>query len=327
MWFKRTEGQTFRATLSPSSRGPRVVRDLPFATPWRTIRIADSAAGLVENDLELNLNEPNKLGDVSWFKPMKYVSVWWGMIRGDWSWAEGPKHGATTARTKQYIDFAAKHGFGGVLVEGWNKGWNGNWFGHGDDFSFTQATPDFDLKAVTDYARKKGVQLIGHHETGGNIAVYEAQLDDAMKLYGALGVGTVKTGYVADAGGIIAPGAVPGTTSMEWHDGQRQVQHHLKVVETAAKYHVAVNAHEPVKDTGLRRTYPNWVAREGARGMEYNAWGAFANGPDHEPTLVYTRMLSGPMDFTPGVLSLEGANHVPLASTLAKQLGLYLALY
>ena len=327
MWFKRVEGQKFRATLSPSSQGPRVVRDLPFATPWRTIRIADDAAGLVESDLELNLNEPNKLGDVSWFKPMKYIGIWWGMIRGDWSWAEGPKHGATTERTKQYIDFAAKHGFGGVLVEGWNKGWNGNWFGHGDEFSFTEAYPDFDLKAVTDYGRKKGVTLIGHHETGGNIAVYEAQLDDAMKLYGQLGVKAVKTGYVADAGGIIAPGDTPGTTRMEWHDGQRQVQHHLKVVQAAAKYKVAVNPHEPIKDTGLRRTYPNWVAREGARGMEYNAWGAFANGPDHEPTLVYTRMLSGPMDYTPGVLSLEGANKAPLASTLPKQLGLYLALY
>ena len=327
MWFKRAEGQKFRTTLSPSSHGPRVVRDLPFATPWRTVRIADTAAGLVESDLELNLNEPNKLGDVSWVKPMKYVGIWWGMIRGDWSWAEGPKHGATTQRTKDYIDFAAKHGFGGVLVEGWNKGWDGNWFGHGDKFSFTQPTADFDLEAVTDYAKRKGVTLIGHHETGGNIAVYETQLEDAMKLYGKLGVKAVKTGYVADAGGIIAPGNAPGETRMEWHDGQRQVEHHLKVVETAARYKIAVNPHEPVKDTGLRRTYPNWVAREGARGMEYNAWGAFANGPDHEPTLVYTRMLSGPMDFTPGVLSLEGANKAPLASTLAKQLGLYLAIY
>jgi alpha-glucosidase len=326
-WLKRASGQTFRTTLSPSSQGARVIRDLPFNTPWRTIRIAESAAGLVENDLELNLNEPSRVGDVSWFRPAKYIGIWWGMIRGDWTWAEGPKHGATTARTKQYIDFAAKHGFRGVLVEGWDKGWNGEWFGHGDAFSFTQATPDFDLPGLAAYAKKKGVHLIGHHETGGNIANYEAQLDDAMKLYGGLGVDVVKTGYVADMGGIIAPGDAPGTTRMEWHDGQRQVQHHLKVVETAAKYHVAVNAHEPVKDTGLRRTYPNWVSREGARGMEYNAWGAFANGPDHEPTLVYTRMLSGPMDFTPGVLSLEGAEHVPLASTLAKQLGLYLAIY
>lgn len=326
-WLKRTEGQRFRTTLSPSSRGAKVVRGTPFVTPWRTIRIADNAAGLVENDLELNLNEPNKLGDVSWFKPAKYIGIWWGMITGKWSWASGPNHGATTARAKQYVDFAAQHGFRGVLIEGWDKGWDGEWFGHGDEFSFTQAYPDFDLKAVTDYARAKGVHLIGHHETGGNIANYEAQLDDAFRLDSSLGIDVVKTGYVAEAGGITAPGDKPGEVRMEWHDGQRQVQHHLKVVETAAKYHVAVNPHEPVKDTGLRRTYPNWVAREGARGMEYNAWGQFANPPEHEPTLVYTRMLSGPMDFTPGVLSLKGQNDVALASTLAKQLGLYVVLY
>lgn len=327
MWLKRQTGTSFRATLSPSPNGPKVTRAVPFNTPWRTVRIADNAKGIVENDLELNLNEPNKIGDVSYFKPMKYIGIWWGMILGDWSWAEGPKHGATTARTKQYIDFAARHGFGGVLVEGWDKGWNGTWFGSGKDFSYTEATPDFDLEAVTKYGAKKGVMLIGHHETGGNIANYEAQLEDAMKLYDKLGVRAVKTGYVADAGGILAPGDAPGTYRMEYHDGQRQVQHHLKVVEIAAKYRIAINAHEPVKDTGLRRTYPNWIDREGARGMEYNAWGQFANGPDHEPTLVYTRMLSGPMDYTPGILSLEGANKVPLASTLAKQLGLYLAIY
>jgi alpha-glucosidase len=328
MWFKRIEGQAFRSMLSPSSRGPKVTRSTPFSTPWRTIRIGDSAAGLVENDLELNLNEPNKLGDVSWFKPSKYVGIWWGMISGKWSWAEGPNHGATTKRAKETIDFAAKHKIRGVLIEGWNEGWNGNWFGHGDEFSFTKAYPDFDLKGVTDYARKKGVHLVGHHETGGNIAVYEAQMDDGFKLYSSLGIDVVKTGYVADAGGIIAPGDKPGETRMEWHDGQRQVNHHLKVVQTAAKYKVAINPHEPVKDTGLRRTYPNWVAREGARGMEYNAWGQYANGPDHEPTLVYTRMLSGPMDFTPGILSLEGNSpDITLASTLAKQLGLYVTLY
>jgi alpha-glucosidase len=326
-YLKRQDGRSFRTTLAPSSHGPRVVRDTPFSTPWRTIRIGDSAASLVENDLELNLNEPNKLGDVSWFKPAKYVGIWWGMISGEWSWAEGPKHGATTARTKQYIDFAAKHKFRGVLVEGWNKGWNGDWFGHGDEFSYTQAVPDFDLKAVTDYARSKGVRLIGHNETGGNIAVYEAQMEAGFKQYAAMGVDVVKTGYVADAGGIIAQGDKPSETQMEWHEGQRLVNHHLNVVKTAAKYRIAINPHEPVKDTGLRRTYPNWVAREGARGMEYNAWGQFANGPDHEPTLVYTRMLSGPMDFTPGILSLEGHDHVPLASTLAKQLGLYLVIY
>lgn len=328
MWFKRADGQKFRTTLSPSGQGARVVRDLPFNTPWRAIRMADDAAGLVENDLELNLNEPNKIGDVSWFRPQKYIGIWWGMIRGDWTWAEGPKHGATTERAKQYIDFAAKNGFSSVLIEGWDKGWNGNWLGTGGDFSFTKSADGFDLEAVTAYGHKKGVNIIGHHETGGNIANYEAQLEDAMKLYNRLGVPAVKTGYVADAGGIQAPcGTDPAKICMEYHDGQRQVQHHLRVVQVAAKYYIAVNAHEPVKDTGLRRTYPNWIAREGARGMEYNAWGAFANGPSHEPTLVYTRMLSGPMDFTPGILSLEGANHAPLASTLAKQLGLYLALY
>lgn len=326
-WLKRADGLTFRTTLAPSSQGAKVVRDLPFATPWRTIRLADNAAGIVENDLELNLNEPNKLGDVSWVKPGRYIGIWWGMISGRWTWATGPNHGATTERAKQHIDFARKHHFSGVLVEGWNKGWDGDWFGTGFDYSFTQPTADFDIKAVTDYARKQGVTLIGHHETGGNIANYESQLDDAMKFYASLGVTKVKTGYVADAGGIIAPGDKPDEVRMEWHDGQRQVQHHLKVVETAAKYHISIDAHEPVKDTGLRRTYPNWIDREGARGMEYNAWGKFNNPPGHEANLVYTRMLSGPMDFTPGVLSLEGSNGVPLASTLAKQLGLYLAIY
>jgi len=177
----------------------------------------------------------------------------------------------------------------------------------------------------------KGVHLIGHHETGGNIEVYEHQLADALDLYAAHGVDVVKTGYVGDAGGIIscnADIAEPcGEEVFEWHDGQRQVQHHLKVVTEAAKRGIAINPHEPVKDTGLRRTYPNWVSREGARGQEYNAWGAFANGTEHDPTLVYTRMLSGPMDYTPGVLGLVGNNGDPIASTLAKQLGLYLAIY
>ena len=331
MWMQRYTGQRFRAHLAPSSRGAKVVRTGAFTTPWRAIRIAPSAAGLVENDLELNLNEPNKLGDVSWFKPAKYIGIWWGMISGKWSWAQGPQHGATTARTKEYIDFAAKHGFRGVLVEGWNVGWDGNWFGNGRDYSFTKSYPDFDLREVTAYAKRKGVHLIGHHETGGNIEVYERQLAEAMKLYGELGVDVVKTGYVADAGGIISCNAdisePCARQTMEWHDGQRQVQHHLRVVEKAAKNRVAVNPHEPVKDTGLRRTYPNWVSREGARGQEYNAWSPFANGPDHEPTLVYTRMLSGPMDYTPGVLSVTGGNGVPMASTVAKQLGLYLAIY
>jgi alpha-glucosidase len=327
MWIKRIEGESFRALLSPSATGPKVVRGTPFSTPWRTIRISDDAKGLYNNDLELNLNEPNKLGDVSWVKPMRYIGIWWGMHLNKYSWAQGPNHGATTARAKEYIDFAAKNGFGGVLIEGWNKGWDGNWFGHGDEFSFTESTPDFDLKTVTDYGRSKGVALIGHHETGGNIAVYEAQLEPALALYEKMGVHAVKTGYVADAGGIIAGGDKPGEVRMEWHEGQVSVVHHLKVVETAARHKVAVNPHEPVKDTGLRRTYPNWISREGQRGMEYNAWGQPDNGPGHEVDLIFTRMLSGPMDYTPGVLSLVGNKGQGMASTMAKQLALYIVLY
>lgn len=326
MWFKRAEGQRFRSQLSPSSSGPKVVRATPFATPWRTIRIADTAAGLYDNDLELNLNEPNKLGDVSWVKPYKFMGIWWGMFLNKFTWATGPKHGATTANAKAYIDFAAEHGIGSLLIEGWNKGWDGNWFGHGDEFRYSEPTPDYDLPAVAAYARRRGVHLVSHNETGGNIAVYEPQLEAAMALNEKLGICAVKTGYVADAGGIQAMGD-DGKIHFEWHDGQVMSNHHLHVLEVAARHHIAIDAHEPIKDTGLRRTYPNWVAREGARGMEYNAgWGS-NNPANHEPTLIFTRMLSGPMDFTPGILSLKGQGEAYLQSTLARQLALYVVLY
>ena len=326
MWLRRVTGQRLKSTLSPSSSAARVTRTAPFHTPWRTMQIADSAGGLVMSDLILNLNEPNKLGDVSWVKPYKYVGVWWGMHLGTESWGSGPTHGATTVNTKRYIDFAAKHGFRGVLVEGWNKGWDGDWFANGADFSFTESYPDFDLEQVAAYARSKGVRLIGHHETSGNIANYERQLAAGLDLYERLGVDSVKTGYVADAGGIQAIGP-DGSPCFEWHDGQVMSRHHLKVVTEAAKRHIAVNPHEPIKDTGLRRTYPNWVAREGARGMEYNAWGEPPNPPEHEANLVFTRMLAGPFDFTPGVLSLVGKKGQRIQSTIAKQLANYVVLY
>jgi alpha-glucosidase len=319
-------GGRFRAALTPASDGPKVRRRAPFATPWRTMQIADSAAGLAMSDLILNLNEPNRLGDVrSWFKPFKYVGVWWGMHLGTETWGPGPKHGATTANVKRYIDFAAKNGFRGVLVEGWNKGWNDDWFANGDDFSFTEPYPDFDIEELARYGRSKGVRLIGHHETAGNIAVYEPQLEAALDLYQRLGIDSVKTGYVADMGGIRARGP-DGRIRFEWHEGQVMARHHLKVVTEAAERHIAVNPHEPIKDTGLRRTYPNWVSREGARGMEYNAWGRPPNPPEHEANLVFTRMLAGPMDFTPGVLSLQGQGQ-PIQSTIAKQLALYVVIY
>jgi alpha-glucosidase len=312
-----------KADLTPSSSGPKVVRDTPFETPWRVILIAPDAPSLYHaNTAIINLNEPNKLGDVSWVKPQKYVGVWWGMHLDTQSWASGPKHGATTAYTKKMIDFAAKHGFRGVLVEGWNKGWDGDWFATGDDFSFTEAYPDYDIKGLAAYGRRKGVRIIGHHETSANIANYERQLGGALDLARDMNMEAIKTGYVADAGGVQALDA-NGRKVFEWHEGQVMSRHHLKVVEEAAKRRIAINPHEPIKDTGLRRTYPNWVSREGQRGMEYNAWAEPKNPPHYDTELVFTRMLAGPMDFTPGILSLMGRGNTPIPSTLARQLAYY----
>ncbi len=327
----KVKGGLLKAALYPGNGGPKVSVKLdavkPFTTPWRTLLITGDAAKLYEaNKIILNLNEPNKLGDVSWVHPRKYVGVWWGMHLDTQSWASGPKHGATTEYTKKMIDFAAANGFTGVLVEGWNKGWDGDWFANGQDFSFTESYPDFDIKAVTDYGRKKGVTLIGHHETSANAAHYESQLEAAMALYQKMGVDTVKTGYVSDAGGFRTV-REDGSIGFGWHEGQAAVNHHLKVVETAAKYHVAVNPHEPVKDTGLRRTYPNWISREGQRGMEYNAWSVPKNPPKYDVEMIFTRMLGGPFDFTPGILSLRGRGDTPLESTLARQLAYYVTIY
>jgi alpha-glucosidase len=327
MWLRRVEGQRFKAVLAPSSQGWKVQRETPFVTPWRSVRVADSAAALYESNLELNLNEPNALGDVSWFKPSKYVGVWWSLHLDTESWATGKKHGATTTNTKRYIDFAAKHGFRGVLVEGWNPGWDGDWFEHGWGFDFTRSTDDFDIEVLSRYAARRGVHLVGHHETACAVSHYERQLGAALDLYARLGVDVVKTGYVCDAGQIERQDSEHGPVIREWHDGQWNVRHHLRVVQEAARRKIAINPHEPVKDTGLRRTLPNWIAREGARGMEYNAWGNPGNPPDHEATLVFTRMLSGPMDFTPGVISLRGRGGLKFQSTLAKQLAQYVVIY
>ncbi len=326
MNIQKVQDGLLKVVLTPSAVGPKVSRKLPFATPWRTLQIADNAAGLYASQLILNLNEPNKLGDVSWVRPRKYMGIWWGMHLDTQSWGSGPKHGATTAYTKYMMDFAAKHGFTGVLVEGWNEGWDGDWVANGDKFSFTKAYPDFDIKAVTAYGNKKGVKFIGHNETSAFAPNYEAQMDGAFALYHSLGMDAVKTGYVADAGGFKVNDAA-GNLVYDWHEGQAAVRHHLKVVETAAKHKIAINAHEPVKDTGLRRTYPNWISREGQRGQEYNAWGWPKNPPEHEANMVFTRMLSGPMDFTPGVLSLKGRDDTDILSTIAKQLALYVVLY
>ena len=329
----------FRAALRPWSDGILVKTGTPFVTPWRTIQIAPAAAGLIDSSLILNLNEPNKLGDVSWVKPAKYMGIWWAMHINDRTWGRDGVHGATTEETMRYMDFAADNGIDAVLVEGWNIGWDGDWAQNGSLFSFTRSFPDFDLAAVTDYGRTRGVELIGHHETSGDVTNYERQMEAAFDLYEKVGVTTVKTGYVADSGWLKWVDDA-GMTHYEYHDGQFAVRHHHKVVEAAARRKISINPHEPVKDTGLRRTYPNWVSREGARGQEFNAWGTPPNSPDHTAILPFTRMLSGPMDFTPGIFDLKPNERAPLSenmqrsspdnrvpTTLAKQLALYVVLY
>lgn len=329
MTLDQRRNGTLKSNLTPRSDGLKVLTTGDFKSSWRTIQISKNAVGLLNSDLILNLNEPSKLADVSWVKPGKYIGIWWGMHLEVNSWGSGAIHGATTKQTKQYMDFAAKYGFDGVLVEGWNIGWDGSWYDNGDVFSFTKSYADFDLAAVTQYGKSKGVRLIGHHETSGSISNYEKQMDDAYALYQKHGVRQVKTGYVAD-GGKIKRVDENGIERMEWHDSQDVINHYLHSVKQAAKYKISINTHEPIKDTGLRRTYPNWISREGARGQEFNAWGSPPNTPAHTVNLVYTRMLAGPMDFTPGIFNLayeglDAQNRVQ--TTLAKQLALYVVLY
>jgi len=319
----------FKTRLRPWSDGILVKTSAPFKTPWRTLQISKDAIGLLNSDLVLNLNEPNVLGDVSWVDPGKYVGIWWAMHIKTHTWGSGPSHGATTAETKRYMDFAAKYGFDGVLVEGWNMGWDGEWFYNGDVFSFTEPYPDFDIRTVADYGREKGVRLIGHHETSGNPVNYSRQMKGAFDLYESLGVRQVKTGYVADAGKIKRVDD-KGIAHHEWHDGQYMAGEYLRSVQEAAKRKISINTHEPIKDTGLRRTYPNWISREGARGQEFNAWGVPPNPPEHTAILPFTRMLSGPMDFTPGIFDLTfngQESEQRVSTTLAKQLALYVTIY
>jgi len=320
------ENNSLRAALAPMADGVKARGRTPFETPWRTIQVASSVKELAPSLLGLKLNPPSAISNTSWIKPMKYVGIWWGMHMNVWTWSSGPKHGATTENTKRYIDFAAKNGFGGVLVEGWNLGWDGDWIANRNAFSFTKPYPDYDLPGVAAYAKQKGVKLIVHNETSGGLANYERQLDSAYTLYQSLGVDAIKTGYVTDTMG--------GNHS---HYSQVAVRHHRKVIETAAKYGIMVDVHEPIHDTGERRTWPNMMSREGARGQEYNAWsGDGGNPPEHETILFFTRLLSGPMDFTPGIFDIQeirGAgrprrvDESRVRTTLAKQLALYVVLY
>lgn len=325
--------------LAPDAYGNKAYLQTPCRTPWRTIIVSDKAEEILASKLILNLNEPTKLNDVSWIKPMKYVGIWWEMHVGystwnysdlknvklnniDWSTVQpNGKHGATTNRTKRYIDFAAQHGFDAVLVEGWNVGWE-DWFGNWKEevFDFITPYPDYDVDELSKYAEQKGIRLIMHHETSSSVTNYERRIDQAFNFMKKYGYDVVKTGYV---GRIIPRG--------EHHDGQWMVNHFTRVVEKAANEKIMIDSHESVCPTGLCRTYPNWISSEAARGNEFNAW-SVGNPPEHETILPFTRLMGGPMDYTPGIFQIkmdyyDKNKKEQVHTTLAKQLALYVTLY
>jgi glucan 1,4-alpha-glucosidase len=333
--------QTFKLTahLVPDAVGNKAYLQAPCKTPWRTIIVSDKAADILASKLILNLNEPSKIQDTSWIKPVKYLGIWWAMHVGTASWnyadnmtvklsgtdwhslTPNGKHGATTANTKRYIDFAAENGFDGVLVEGWDVGWE-DWFGNWKEevFDFVTPYPDYDVAELQKYAAAKGVKLIMHHETSASVTNYERRMDEAYRFMKDHGYDAVKTGYV---GRIIPRG--------EHHDGQWMINHYVRVAEKTAQYKIMLDAHEPVRPTGLQRTWPNWLACEAARGNEYNAWSA-GNPPEHETILPFTRLMGGPMDYTPGIFQIKLDVYQPgkkeqVHTTLVKQMALYVTMY
>ena len=335
------DDKTFRmsAHLTPDRNGFRGFIQTGTTSPWRTVVVSDDARDILASNLILNLNEPCKIEDTSWIKPTEYVVVWWEYFIGtnsSWAYTDNQDiiigktdyttlkpnghHGANTAHVKEYIDFAAKHGFDAVLVEGWNEGWEDNWaFGKERIYSFTKAYPDFDVKELNRYAASKGIKIIMHHETTSSVADYERQLQDAFRFMKDNGYDAVKTGYV----GKMIPRS-------EHHDGQWMVNHYNYVAETAARYRIMVNSHEAVRPTGMCRTYPNWIAQESARGTEFESFNGIT--PDHTTILPFTRLMGGPMDYTPGIFEGDlstygGSKNNKLSSTLTKQLALYVTMY
>lgn len=325
--------------LAPNAVGSAAFLQTPAKTPWRTVIVSDKAADILMSRMILNLNEPTKIADTSWIKPQKFVGVWWEMHigTGTWNYSDttnvkideidwktlkpNGRHAATTANVKRYIDFAAANGIDGVLVEGWNIGWE-DWHGNWKEnvFDFVTPYPDFDVDELHRYAAAQKVKLIMHHETSASAANYERRIDEAYRFMKANGYDSVKTGYV---GSIIPRG--------ENHDGQTMVNHYSFVANTAAKYQIMIDSHESVRLTGLSRTYPNWLAAEAARGNEYNAW-SVGNPPEHETILPFTRLMGGPMDYTPGIFEIKLNVYFPnkrevVHTTLAKQLALYVTLY
>jgi glucan 1,4-alpha-glucosidase len=327
------------SVLVPDALGNKAYLQTPCKTPWRTIIVSDKAVDILASKTILNLNEPTKIENTDWIKPTKYVGIWWPMHIGTatWNYADvgnikldqtdwksltpNGKHGATTENTKRYIDFAAANGFDGVLVEGWNVGWedwSGNW--KEEVFDFVTPYPDYDVKVLEEYAKSKNVKMIMHHETSASVTNYERRMDEAYRFMKDNHYDAVKTGYV---GWVIPRG--------EHHDGQWMVNHYVRVAEKTAKYKIMLDAHEPVRPTGLHRTYPNWLACEAARGNEFNAWSR-GNPPEHETILPFTRLMGGPMDYTPGIFQIKMNYYNPdkkeyVHTTLVKQLALYVTMY
>ncbi|WP_330443919.1 glycoside hydrolase family 97 protein [Flavobacterium sp. C4GT6] len=319
MVLRHTEGSNLKSELVPWADGVKVRTTETFTSPWRTIQIGEKPGDLITSYMILNLNEPNVLTDTSYIEPFKYTGIWWGMHIGKYTFWESEKQGATTKNAKEYIDFNNKEGINYLLIEGWNKGWTPAWYENRMHmFSFTENADNFDLEKVVEYGKSKGVNIIGYHETGSNLINYLKEIDEGFALYKRLGIHNVKIGQVGSK-----------LNMKEWHHGQFGVNYYRYVLKKAAEYGLAVNFHEPIKDTGERRTYPNMMAREGSRGMEYNAWSE-GNPPSHETILPFTRLLSGPMDFTPGILDVEVTQGYPgkrVHTTAAKQLALYVTIY
>ena len=314
MTIKLGDDKKLKADITPLSDGTKAHLSLPFETPWRLVMIADSAIELTTNRIMYCLNDPPK-HDFSWVKTIKFIGIWWAMYVGEWTWAPGERHGATTQHTKEYIDAAIRLGVSGVLIEGWNDGWEGDWLENGVNNSFTRSTPDFDLPEVARYAHAKGIEIVGHHETVGFVDNYEKQLEDAYNFYAANNVHYIKTGY--------AGSQILIHDRREYHHSQVGVNHYQKTVELAARKHICLDIHEPIKGTGIERTWPNLLSREGARGQEYEG-GAIS--PSHACYLPYTRLLSGGMDYTVGILDL--ANSVKrMSTTLTRQIAYFITIY
>lgn len=314
MTLKLNEKNVLKTDITPLSDDTKAHVSLPFQTPWRLIMLADSAIELTGNRIMYVLNDPPKQ-DFSWVKTLKFIGIWWAMYVGEWTWAPGERHGATTEHAKEYIDAAVRLGISGLLIEGWNDGWEGDWLDNGINNKFTVATPDFNLEEVARYAKIRNVEIVGHHETVGFIDNYEKQLEEAYNYYAANGIHYIKTGYASSK--MLINGR------REYHHSQIGVKHYQKTVELAAKKHICLDIHEPIKGTGTERTWPNLLTREGARGQEYEG-GALS--PSHACYLPYTRLLSGGMDYTSGIFDIENAVK-RIATTLSRQIAYFITIY